>query len=222
MKQKNIAQNNSLLYGIIGVLFGALLVWVLTTTAVNSNQLGMMQIMGIRKQTNFNVVGMMNSSIDRHFIEQMIPHHKDAISMAEIALQKAEHPVIKQLAQNVKTSQSREISQMKSWYRDWYGSNVPEGSDNDRNSGHMTGRIQEGMMGDETYTKSLENASNFDKAFMEEMIPHHKMAVMMANMLLSETARPEMKQLAKNIIASQTKEINEMRQWYTAWNYKYE
>ena len=49
------------------------------------------------------------------------------------------------------------------------------------------------------------------------MIPHHQMAVMMANMLASSTNRPEMKKLAQDIIIAQTKEINQMREWYKAW-----
>jgi uncharacterized protein (DUF305 family) len=63
----------------------------------------------------------------------------------------------------------------------------------------------------------LENASDFDKAFIEEMIPHHQLAIMMANMLQSGTNRPEMQQLAKNIISSQSKEIQQMQSWYVQW-----
>jgi len=37
--------------------------------------------------------------------------------------------------------------------------------------------------------------------------------------LLSGTNRAEMKQLAENIITSQTKEINDMRSWYRIWGY---
>src|SRR3989344_5077170 len=56
-----------------------------------------------------------------------------------------------------------------------------------------------------------------DSHFIEQMILHHQMAVMMAQMLLRSTNRPEMKQLAENIITAQTKEINQMREWYSAW-----
>jgi uncharacterized protein (DUF305 family) len=49
------------------------------------------------------------------------------------------------------------------------------------------------------------------------MIPHHQLAIMMANMLQSGTNRPEMQQLAKNIISSQSKEIQQMQAWYTQW-----
>ena len=74
-----------------------------------------------------------------------------------------------------------------------------------------------GMMGNETDVKRLEQAADFDKAFIEEMIPHHQMAVMMASMLKQGTQRPEMRQLADDIISAQTREIDQMRQWYDAW-----
>ena len=60
---------------------------------------------------------------DRMFIEQMIPHHQDAIDMANLALVRAEHPEIRQLAENIIRDQSREISRMRSWYTGlvWHG-----------------------------------------------------------------------------------------------------
>jgi uncharacterized protein (DUF305 family) len=66
---------------------------------------------------------------------------------------------------------------------------------------------------------SLREAVDFDKAFLEEMIPHHQMAVMMANMLENTTSRQEMKNLARDIIAAQTKEIDAMQNWQAQWGY---
>jgi uncharacterized protein (DUF305 family) len=51
------------------------------------------------------------------------------------------------------------------------------------------------------------------------MIIHHQTAIMMGNMLAAGTNRPEMKQLAQNIIDTQTKEIDQMKQWYQNWDY---
>ena len=80
-------------------------------------------------------------------------------------------------------------------------------------------RMHMGMMGDESDMASLEQADDFDKTFVEEMIPHHQMAVMMATMLKNGTTRPEMKKLAEDIISAQTKEIDQMRSWYKIWGY---
>jgi uncharacterized protein (DUF305 family) len=49
------------------------------------------------------------------------------------------------------------------------------------------------------------------------MIPHHQMAVMMAQMLRSGTDRPELQQLADEIIAAQDKEIEQMQVWLGEW-----
>jgi uncharacterized protein (DUF305 family) len=79
------------------------------------------------------------------------------------------------------------------------------------------GRGMGGMMGDSTDIKTLENAKPFDKEFIEQMIPHHQMAIMMATMLLQGTDRDEMKTLAQAIIDAQSREIDQMRSWYSSW-----
>lgn len=58
---------------------------------------------------------------DQRFIEAMIPHHQSAIMMAQDALQNAERPEIKALAQAIITAQEAEIAQMRQWLKDWYG-----------------------------------------------------------------------------------------------------
>ena len=52
------------------------------------------------------------------------------------------------------------------------------------------------------------------------MIEHHQMAVMMANMLDISTNRTEMKELASDIIAAQSKEIDDMQGWQQQWGYE--
>lgn len=212
-------KNQHILYGIIGFFLGAGVIWFISNNAVNNQNYGMMRMMGYG-QGVAQRGDMGNSVIDSHFIEQMIPHHEDAITMAKSALVKAKTPEIKQLAQDIIDSQSREIEQMKSWYKDWYGRELPVGSQVMNVHGMMGGGgMHMGMMGDKTDMVRLENATDFDKVFIEEMIPHHQMAVMMASMLKNGTQRPEMKQLADDIITAQTKEINQMRDWYKAWGY---
>ena len=54
-------------------------------------------------------------------------------------------------------------------------------------------------------------ANGIDRAFAEQMIPHHQSAVDMAKVGLERTKRPELRGLAEDIIASQNKEIATMR-----------
>lgn len=190
----NNNRNNKVIYGITGVVIGILLASVFTP---------MMRYGGIAR------------SIDQHFIEQMIPHHDGAIAMANLALQKAKRPEIKTLAAAIIAAQTAEIQDMNGWYQDWFGTAVPKVSAGMMGGGMMS---QGGMhMGGQEDMTALQNAPDFDKAFIEEMIPHHQLAIMMANMLASGTNRPEMQQLAKNIISSQAEEIQQMRGWYAQW-----
>ncbi len=57
----------------------------------------------------------------------------------------------------------------------------------------------------------------FDKAFLEEMIPHHQGAIVMARLVLATSKRPELITLANEIIAAQQKEIDMMQQWQSEW-----
>lgn len=204
-------------YGLIGGVMGGLVVWLIISSSVNSNNTNAMRMMGMRTSGNPPLMGR-NTEIDAHFIEQMIPHHEDAITMSKIALEKAKRPEVKTLAQNIIASQSKEIEQMEEWYAIWYGRQLPTGTEVMQQHG-MMGRngMHMGMMGNASDIQRLEQAQDFDKAFLEEMIPHHQMAVMMASMLKNGTNRAEMKQLADSIITSQSNEIDQMRQWLRAW-----
>ncbi len=69
-------------------------------------------------------------------------------------------------------------------------------------------------------SKMLEGkvGDDLDKAFLEGMIPHHQGAVDMAK-YLSGSKHPELVKLGANIIASQTKEIEQMKKWMQDWGY---
>lgn len=207
-------KNNQMVYGLGGLIMGIALTTFLIPNNSGTYQNSFANMMG---NNSINQRTQMGSNIDKHFIEEMIPHHEGAIDMANLALTRDTKPKIKALATNIIKSQTNEIVQMKAWYKSWFGTEVPE--DTDREIGMGRGMMHGGMMGDEADISSLEKAENFDKAFIDDMIPHHQMALMMSNMLLSSTSRPEMKQLGENIISAQTEEIAEMRGWYADWGY---
>lgn len=156
---------------------------------------------------------MMGQNIDQHFIVQMIPHHEGAIEMAQIALKRSKRPEILSLANSIIEAQEREISDMKGWYQSWFGSAPPQGGVGMRGGGMMH---MDGMTGDSDDLTNVA-AADFDREFIDQMIPHHEMAVMMASMLQATTGRMEMKTLADNIIASQSREVEMMRSWRTSW-----
>jgi uncharacterized protein (DUF305 family) len=62
---------------------------------------------------------MMGANVtDAMFLRMMIPHHQMAVDMSEEALDKAEHPKLKELAQTIIEEQSAEIEQMRGYLED--------------------------------------------------------------------------------------------------------
>jgi uncharacterized protein (DUF305 family) len=75
----------------------------------------------------------------------------------------------------------------------------------------------EESMGSMTASLNGKTGDAFDQAFLREMVIHHEGAVTMAEQVLATSKRPELRKLAEDIIAAQTKEINMMRDWGKSW-----
>ena len=160
----------------------------------------------------------MRVEVDKPFIEMMIPHHQSANEMAEIALSRAKNPEVKKLAQSIIEEQTREIEQMRTWYKQWYGTEVPT---NGMNMGTQSGMDQSMMqmeMMDREMMESLKNAQDFDREFLRQMTRHHQTATMMAGMVVNSAQHREIRNLAQNIIKSQSAEITQMQKLLQAMN----
>ena len=157
--------------------------------------------------------GGMMGDVDQHFIIMMIPHHEGAIAMADLVLgtdqggqPRAQHQEILDLATTIKSTQAQEIAEMRSWYQAWYGAAVP------------TTGARGGMMGDaDLATLRGLSGEAFDRAFIAQMLPHHQMAVQMAQMALPGAQHQELRGLLGAIVANQNAEIAQMQSWYLAW-----
>lgn len=146
---------------------------------------------------------------DVMFVQMMIPHHEGAIEMSDVLLSKSGvDPEVVELAEQIKAAQGPEIEQMKQWLDDW---GMPTMSDNMDGMDHggmdgMAGMTEEDM-------QALEDASGPEAGdlFLEQMIVHHEGAIEMAEDVLDDGEHPGVRELAENIIASQTAEIELMR-----------
>ena len=67
-----------------------------------------------------------------------------------------------------------------------------------------------------SHASTLKNLGMNETMFAQGMIPHHQQAIDMSNMALKNGASPEVKKLAKEIIAAQGKEISQLKYWLTA------
>ena len=74
-----------------------------------------------------------------------------------------------------------------------------------------------GMMGMMEDPEALADEDTFDRAFMNNMIPHHESAIAMAEVALDESENPEIRELSEGIIDSQQSEIEQMQGWLDEW-----
>jgi uncharacterized protein (DUF305 family) len=58
---------------------------------------------------------------------------------------------------------------------------------------------------------------SFDRQFIDMMVPHHQGAVEMAKIAQQRAERPEIKQLAEEVIRGQEAEIATMKGWRQSW-----
>ncbi|MFN8473849.1 MAG: DUF305 domain-containing protein [Anaerolineae bacterium] len=151
----------------------------------------------------------------------MIPHHRSAIMMAEMAAMKATKPELRQLAQKEISEQRGEIEKMTAYLRDWYGIEAPTAQ-------MMTPEMMmkmdmpmlHGMMFDDAAAMARREAktgTDFDIEFMSSMTQHHSQAIMMASAVLMNGYHADLYKMANNIVMSQGEEIQQMDEWLNAW-----
>lgn len=150
------------------------------------------------------------SAADIAFAQLMVPHHQQAVEMADLALGKETSDEVRQLATQIKAAQDPEIMQMSAWLEAW-GAPMKMADDH---SGHdMGGMTMEGMMSDDDMAALMDaTGADFDRMWLEMMIAHHEGAVTMADQVLAETSDPEVMALAQAVITGQTAEIADMQQ----------
>ena len=152
--------------------------------------------------------GKAKNEADVEFATMMIPHHAQAVAMADIALKQAADPKVKALAQRIKAAQGPEVERMSGWLTGW-GERVPgtSGGHDMPGMGAQTG----GMMSAQEMTNlGKATGSAFDRMCLQMMVRHHKGAVEVAKTELAQGTNPESKELAQSIMDSQSAEIAEI------------
>jgi uncharacterized protein (DUF305 family) len=146
------------------------------------------------------------NTTDQMFVQMMIPHHEQAIEMADSILDKdGVDQRILDLAQQIKDAQGPEIEIMNNWLDDWGVEATP---------GQMDGMdMGDGMMSDDDMA-ALESATGNEAArlFLEQMIVHHQGAITMAESEVNNGQNPDVMDLAQQVIDGQTAEITTMQE----------
>lgn len=156
-----------------------------------------------------------NGTSDTHnqqdvtFATDMIPHHLQAVQMAEMAQTQASLPAVKTLADQIQAAQGPEIDTMTQWLKSW-GEDVPDESMGGMDMGSsdsMPGMMSDQVMSDLAAT----TGAAFDAMWLESMITHHEGALEMADTEIADGQDPDAIALAESIKAAQTTEIATMK-----------
>lgn len=151
-----------------------------------------------------------HNSADVSFATDMIPHHRQAVQMADMALSTATNAQVKSLAATIKGDQDPEIAKMSGWLTGW-GMPLPSAS-----MGSMGRMSMPGMMSDADMTR-LGKASGaaFDRLWVQMMITHHQGALSMAKTELTSGQNAAAKALARSIMTSQSAQITQLTKLLT-------
>ncbi|MGB3186610.1 MAG: DUF305 domain-containing protein [Ornithinimicrobium sp.] len=136
-----------------------------------------------------------HNRVDVMFAQMMIPHHDDAIAMAEYL----EHvdgvdPRVDKLAAGIINAQVAENTAMNTWLTERGYSEVPSDP----------GQVNEQAIAGST-------AAEIEDSFLTEMIAHHEHGIDMARSAADEGESPMMADLAQGMVDDQGQEVELMR-----------
>ena len=144
---------------------------------------------------------------DRAFIDGMVPHHEEAIAMAEAAKAAGlSEPELVRIADAIIATQHAEIDRMRAWREAWFGS-----AEIDPNGAETLGLSMD-EMGMQHDAADLSDADDIDATFASMMIDHHNGAIAMAELARSRGQHAEIRSLAAEIIEAQQGEVATMRE----------
>ena len=155
---------------------------------------------------------------DVRFLQRMIGHHAQALTMAALVPTRSRRPELRTLAERIDATQREELTLMRRWL-ETRGQSVPSA---DAHAGHGSGdhAAMPGMLTPDELTR-LERADGpaFDRLFLEGMIRHHEGALTMVQEFFATPGAaqdPEIFRLASDVDADQRAEIRRMRALLTA------
>jgi uncharacterized protein (DUF305 family) len=143
------------------------------------------------------------NSADVSYARMMIEHHTQALELTELAPDRAESTRLKALAERISAAQGPEIAAMSAWLK--------EHGQPEKGGGHTHAAMP--GMATEAQLKKLRAAKGkaFDELFLTLMITHHEGAITMATDVKGQGNNIRIEEMADDVVAQQTSEINRMR-----------
>lgn len=148
---------------------------------------------------------------DLMYIDMMIPHHESIIALSQVALPELTDPRLTGIAEAIVETQDAEIDALMKLREEWYGHADPVSMDMMMEGMPGMGAdmaMMEQQMSAELQVQIFCGADDKDLAFIEQVIPHHQMAIDASEMALEQAVHPELKEIAQDVIGAQQEEID--------------
>lgn len=151
---------------------------------------------------------------DVEFMSMMIPHHRQALVISDLAVGRAEAKGVRRIASRIRDAQAPEIEAMARWL-ETRGEDVPQPEDDSVDMAEEMSGMGMGDMGMLTSDQLLElveaDGEEFDRLFLDAMIGHHQGAVDMTDQVQSEGSDIQVLELAADMNIGQSAEIGRMQ-----------
>ena len=147
---------------------------------------------------------------DVRFMQDMIPHHHQALEMAALVNQRTNRAEVVEIAGRIDASQDDEIAFMKGWLAD-RGQDVPDPAAHDHM--HMSHQMAGMASPEQMEALAAAEGTDFDRMFLSLMIRHHEGAVTMVEDLLEQPGAaydPTLFEFTTDVTNDQTAEIEKM------------
>ena len=144
--------------------------------------------------------------------QTMIPHHEQAVEMADSILGKSGmSPEVTQLAQQIRDTQRPQMETLTGFLTAWNKPLIPDhGSEADEDHWEAEGMLTP----EEIQALAAADGSTAEKLFLEGMIQHHEGAITMVQSEIDDGENPDAVQLAQTIKTGQTVEIEAMKRMH--------
>ena len=145
---------------------------------------------------------------DVKFAQTMIPHHEQAVEMADAILAKQEvPPEITQLAQQIKDAQVPEVETLRGFLASWQQPLIPDHS-SEADKDHWA--AEGDLTPEEMQALNAADAGKGQRLFLRGMIKHHKGAVGMVQKEIDNGENSDAVKLAQGIKDGQSAQIKTM------------
>ncbi|MFE5488360.1 DUF305 domain-containing protein [Streptomyces virginiae] len=154
------------------------------------------------------------NAADHSYVQRMIEHHRQALTMSALAPERAASDPVKRLAERITAAQKPEIGAMQKWLS---RHPAPAAGTGGPSAGHDHGHAPDHAsmpgMATEQQLAELSDArgADFDRLFLKLMTAHHEGAVTMAGEALAGGNNVAVEEMANEVVATQSAEIHRMR-----------